>query len=351
MATDHSQTARSPLRIEDLAPRPLPVALRPVPRRTPPRLPAIPMPRPDPRSPPPRDHGPTAAPTGRVGLRCWILSDLHVDEDVAFALPNPLPEFDVLLVAGGIACGLDASLTWLARALDGRQGTRPVVMVPGAREFRSELPLVEALSQGRERARSLGIDLLSDDTVRVEGPDGRGIHVVGATLWTNWALLGAFQGKLARVGARHGWPDGDRILLRRGRPWTPLDALAVHARSRAFIEDALTGIVHQAMGCPCPPRALVEDVRPGDRAVVLTCHAPSRHSLPYDWAGWLQDDWVAASLASDLEDVLQSWGAPTLWVHGNVPGRVDHVIDRTRVVANPRGDPGSAFDAALVVEA
>lgn len=348
MATDHPQTARSPLRIEDLAPRPLPVALRPVPRRTPQRLPATPTPRPDPGL---RDAGPSAPPAARVGLRCWILSDLRLDEDPAFVLPNPLPEFDVLLVAGGLACGLEASLTRLARALDGRQGTRPVVMVPGALEFQSELPLVEALARGRERAGSLGIRLLSDDTIRIEGRDGRGIHVVGATLWTSWALLGPFQGRLARVGARHGWPDGDRILLRRGRPFTPLDALAVHARSRAYIEDALTGIVHQAMGCPSPPRALVADVRRGDRAVVLTCHAPSRHSLPYDWAGWLQDDWVAASLASDLEDVLQSWGAPTLWVHGNVPRPVDHVIDRTRVVANPRGDPGSGFDAALVVEA
>jgi hypothetical protein len=282
------------------------------------------------------------------------MSDLRIDRHPDFVLPHPLPDFDVLLVAGGIAPGLGVALTWLARALDGRQGGRPVILVPGRTEFWSEVPLVEALAQGRELARTLGIRLLSDDTVRVEGPDGRGVHVIGSTLWTDWSLQGPFHGKLARVGARRGWPDGERILLRRGRPWSPLDALAVHARSRAYIEDALTGIVHQALGCPCPPKALVRDVRRGDRAVVLTCHAPSRHSLLDDWPGWLLDDWVAASHASDLEDLLQAWGAPTLWVHGNVPSPVDYVIDRTRVVANPvtaASGPFSGFDHPVVVEA
>lgn len=340
------------MKIENLAPKPLPLALRPTVRRTPARVPPTSPSSPRPPSPDVHGHAPVALGT-RMPLRCWIMSDLRIDRHPEFALPDPLPDFDVLLVAGGIAPGLDASLAWLARALDGRQGGRPVVMVPGNVEFWTDTPLVEALVRGRELAATLGIQLLSDDTVRLDGPDGRGIHVIGATLWTDWTLRGAFQGRLARVGARHGWPDGDRILLRRGRPWSPLDALAVHARSRAYIEDALTGIVHQALGCPCPPKALVKDVRLGDRAVVLTCHAPSRHSLPYDWPGWLMDGWVAASCASDLEDVLQSWGAPTLWVHGNVPAPVDYVIDRTRVVANPRGasEPSPVFDPRIVVEA
>ncbi len=305
-----------------------------------------------------RSHEGAAFPdaTGKVehplGMRLWILSDVRADLNPAFSLPDPLPDFDALLVAGGICAGLEASLGWLAAALGGRQGRRPVVMVPGNLEYWSEIPLVEALAKGRRRAVELGIHLLSDETVRLEGPDGRGVHVVGATLWTDWSLEGAFQGKLARVGARHAAPDCDRILLRRGRPWSPLDALAVHARSRAYVEDALTTIAYQSLGYPAPPRALVEGVMPGDRAVVLTCHAPSRRSLPEDWSGWLCDGWVAASLASDLDAVMQAWGAPCLWVHGITPGPVDYRLGRTRIVANPRGDarvPG--FDPALVVVA
>ena len=294
--------------------------------------------------------------TGKVahprGMRLWILSDLRIDLDPRFVLPDPLPDFDALLVAGGICAGLDASLRWLAAALDGRQGGRPVVMVAGNLEFWSDSPLVEALDRGRRLAEDLGIRLLSEGTVRMEGPDGRGVHVIGATLWTDWCLEGAFRGKLARVGAKHSSPDCERILLRRDRPWSPLDALAVHARSRAYIEDALTTIAYQALGFPVPPKASVGDVMPGDRAVVLTCHAPSRRSLPEDWSGWLCDDWIPASLASDLEAVMLAWGAPCLWAHGNAPSRVDYRLGRTRVVANPRGSPQEpGFDPALVVVA
>ena len=225
-----SEITRAPVTVENIAPKSLPLVFHPVPRRTPSCIARTPIAA---LAPPPREA------VGRAALRCWVLSDLRIGADSDFALPNPLPDFDLLLVAGGIAPGLDTSLTWLARALDGRHGSRPVVMVPGSLEFRSEVPLVEALAQGRELAGTYGISLLSDESIRLEAADGGGVHVVGATLWTDWALHGPFQGRLARVGARHDWPDGKGISLRRGRPLTPLDALAVHARSRAYIEDAL----------------------------------------------------------------------------------------------------------------
>lgn len=306
------------------------------------------------RTPPRRGaaHHLAVVPPARP-LRLWILSDLRIDLDPTFALPDPLPGFDALLVAGGLGLGLDTSLRWLAGALAGRQGRRPVVFVPGRVEFWSEVPIVEALARGRLLAAELGIHLLSDDTVRIGPAEGPGLHVIGATLWTDWSLDGRFGGRLARVHARSAWPDGRCITLGRGRPWSPIDALGAHARSRAFVEDALTGIAHQALGCPTPPGALVKGVRAGDRAVVLTCHGPSRHSLPDDWHGWYHDDWLPASLVSGLEEIMQGWGAPALWVHGNVPRGVGYWIERTHVVANPRrGDaPDVGFDPRLVVEA
>lgn len=291
-----------------------------------------------------------AAPRIVRARRLWILSDLRVDLDPAFALPDPLPPFDALLVAGGIRPGLDTALRWLSNALGGRQGRRPIVLVPGNVEFWSDVPLVEALARGRVLAADLGFHLLSDDTVRIGPDDGPGVHVVGATLWTDWSLDGRFGGRLARVAARRSWPDAGQITLRRGRPWSPLDALGVHARSRAYVEDVLSSIAHQALGCPAPDAALVTGVRPGDRSVVLSCHGPSRHSLPDDWPGWLLDDWLPASLVSNLEEIAQGWGAPPLWVHGNVPGSVRYRIEGTQVLTNPaRGNAG--FDPGLVIEA
>ena len=325
----------------EVVPEPLPLPFRPKARITP---------KPEVLPPCP---GPASSPGRREGARFWIISDLIVDRHPAFRLPDPLPEFDVLLVAGGVAIGLEPALRWLAQALDGRQGDRPVMMVAGSAELWSETPMVEAVARGREIARELGIHLLADETVRVGPPAGGGTIVVGATLWTDWCLEGRFEGRLARVAARHSWADCKRVLLRRGRPWTPIDALGAHARSRGYIEDALTSIVCQSLGVARGPGTLVPDVRPGDRAVVLTHFAPSRRSLPEDWPGWLGDAWLAASHASDLEDVMHAWGAPALWVHGRAVASADYRIGRTRVVANPlrRWKTAATFNPALVIEA
>jgi len=263
----------------------------------------------------------------------WVLSDLRVDLRPDLAFPEPLPAFDAMLVAGNVGPGLSASLIWLARALDGRQGRRPVCVVPGNVESRSGTPMAEALARGRELAADLGIVLLSDDAFRFGPAHGDGTVVVGATLWTDWQLG------------------------RRGRPLTPLDTLAMHARSRAFIEDALTSAAIGSLGLPPGPNACVDTALPGDAAVVVTCHAPTPRSLPVDWEGWHADPWLPASLASEAAAAMAAWGAPSLWVHGNVPAAAAHRGAKTRVVANPRtGGRGHAmaahaFDPTLVVTA
>lgn len=287
------------------------------------------------------------------GMRLWILSDLAVGrDDDGFVLPDPLPRFDAMLVAGNVADDLAASLEWLAAALNDRLRGRPVILVPGTRDYRSELPPSETLRRAREKGSGLGIVVLADEAIRL--PDGRGaaVHVIGATLWTDWSLNGAVHGQATRGYARHGWTGARGILAEDGRPWGPHDAAGAHARSRAFIEDALGNAVCQRLGFGTSPTALVSGVGPGDRVVVMTHHAPSPFSLPPDWEGWCGDPWLAASYATDLEDVMDAWGAPALWVHGCVPAAVDFRLGKTRVVANPRprDDRGQAFDPAFVVE-
>lgn len=281
----------------------------------------------------------------------WILSDLRLDLDPDYALPDPPPDYDAVLVAGNVAAGLPASLRGLAAALGGRQGGKPVFIVPGSVEYRSDIPLVEALARGRDVAAELGFVLLSDDAARFGPPDGDGTVVIGATLWTDWALGASREIPSARTLARTAWEEARFVLLRRGRPLTPLDALAMHARSRAYIEDALTSVIIQSLDLGAGPNACINCVLPGDVAVVLTCHAPTPRSLPADWEGWDAAPWVAASRASEAAAAMEAWGAPRLWVHGYVPRAADHVIGRTRVVANPRvGERGyDAFDPALVV--
>lgn len=284
-------------------------------------------------------------------LRLWVLSDLSVD-GCAFGLPKAMPEFDALVLAGDISDCLERSIRWLATELDGRQGSRPVILVPGNREFWNGRPKAETLRRGRALAVALGITLLSDEVIRLDDGQGAGVHVIGATLWTDWALNGTYKATIARGYARHRLPDCRNIRLGPDTRYLPHDAAGAHARSRAFIEDALGCIKVQAGGYGISPVALVRNAVPGDRAVVVSHHAPSRRSLPADMSE-LYDEWVPTRYASNLDEVLHSWEAPKLWVHGHVPRPVDIRIGKTRVVANPRGPVGAdtAFDPVLIVEA
>jgi 3',5'-cyclic AMP phosphodiesterase CpdA len=285
------------------------------------------------------------------------MSDLVVERH-PLALPAPLPDFDALVVAGDVSDDLQTSVAWLARSLGGRQGSRPVVLVPGNREFWGGPDgggdIADILARGRELASRVGIALLSDDGLRVDDGRGTGLYLLGATLWTDWALHGSRRATHARGHARHHLSDCRRIRRAGALPYLPHDAGGAHARSRAFIEDALGSIVAQATGFRASPVALVQDARPGDRAVVVTHHAPSVRTLPPEVLPELSDAWVGASLASDLEGIMSGWGAPTLWIHGSVPGPVDVTVGRTRIVANPRisGWPGgrAPFNPTLIVE-
>ncbi|GJE54882.1 metallophosphoesterase [Methylobacterium thuringiense] len=285
------------------------------------------------------------------GLRILLLSDLRIDRS-PFELPEALPGFDVLVAAGNLSNSLHRSLLWLADALGERRAGRPVVLVPGNAEFWDGVPRGEALDRGRSLAAELGITLLSDAAVRFEDAAGVGVHLIGATLWTDWSLHGRKRASLARGYARHGHHDCRRINLSRARH-LPHDAAGSHARSRAFIEDCLASVKVAAEGFGLSPVALVGDVRPGDRAAVVTHHAPSRRSVLTGPGAEAYEEWISAAQASDLEDVMTAWSGPTLWAHGHVADPVDYRIGRTRVVANPRDRPrrASTFDPALIVEA
>ncbi len=288
-----------------------------------------------------------AAPRPRR-YRLWVMSDLVVERH-PLALPAPLPDFDALVVAGDVSDDLQGSIKWLVQSLDGRQGSRPVILVPGNREYWGGKDVEETLGRGLELANLHGIALLSDDALRIDDGRGAGLFVLGATLWTDWALNGAGRATLARGHARHHHSDC-RLIRRAGSsPYLPHDAAGAHARSRAYIEDALGSIVAQSTGFSPSPVALVQGARPGDRAVVVTHHAPSVRCLPPEKLPDICDEWVGASLASDLEAVMHAWGAPTLWIHGHVPGPVDVMVGRTRVVANPRMHCQASFDPAFIV--
>jgi 3',5'-cyclic AMP phosphodiesterase CpdA len=258
----------------------------------------------------------------------WIFSDLHQDwADNAWDPPAHVPKggFDVVVVAGDLHTPLTKGLDWLGDRFAGAN----VVYVPGNHEFwwdrgDDRYTIDDLQSRARDQAAKVGVHLLLDNSV-----DLAGVRFVGGTLWTNQRL-----GAISLADAV--WTSGKRMndyrRIRRkasGRHKyvRPIDTIALHRRTLAFLDDVLA-----------QPSALP--------TAVITHHAPHPGSLPKN-----QDlPWCDASDLSDL--ILKR--QPALWAHGHVHTRSDYRVGATRVVCNPRGhadEPSSkAFDPSFVVD-
>ena len=186
-----------------------------------------------------------------ASLRIQVVSDLHYD--VAPANLRLAPGADVLVVAGDTCEGVERGFAWLRAAVP---KPTPIVVVAGNHEhYRRFLP--EEIAAGRAGAVAHGITFLENDEVVIGG-----VRFLGCTLWTDFALDGdGWQGS-AMVFARQGMNDYRSIAMAK-KPWRrfrPADALAMHVRSRTWLEEALR--------------------RPFDGpSVVVTHHAPSPRSL------------------------------------------------------------------------
>ncbi|MBK3398062.1 metallophosphoesterase [Methylobacterium sp. IF7SW-B2] len=274
-----------------------------------------------------------------MGMRIWILSDLHVDAS-PWTPPAGLT-CDLALVAGDVADGLcRRAIPWLAENVVPR--ARGTVYVPGNHDFwRTRLP--DEIAAAREASIIAGIRMLDcGQAVSFEG-----IQFIGATLWTDYRITGNRSMALSTAGDRQGGMRDHRLIQGRDArgtpaPFRPLAAEALHLQHRGRIERALA------------------EPWDGPR-IVVTHHAPHPRSLLHGEVREMID----AAYASDLTDILEGPHAPDLWIHGHIHRSVDYTVGRTRIIANPRGHDTShrrrdgvwvqelenpAFDPGLILE-
>lgn len=246
-------------------------------------------------------------------MRLHILNDLHLE----FARwPREVDvnavDADVTVLAGDIGVGLQG-VAWALAAI-----RRPVIYVLGNHEYYGQRLMPELLAAARTKCRGTHVHLLENDAVVIEG-----VRFLGCTLWTDFALFeeeernvramevaGMKMGDFRRimVGRRDGGYGKNKLI-----PFTPAMARERHLASRAWLERELA--------------------TPHDGpTVVVTHHAPSARSLPYQEPSWLLD----AAYASDLERLMGEERV-RLWVHGHTHLATDYEIKGTRVVSNPRG--------------
>jgi predicted phosphodiesterase len=243
------------------------------------------------------------------------------------------PDCDAVIMAGDIDRAPLAIAT--ARTLIGPD--LPLIIIAGNHEaYGLRMPLsrtlrVVATDAWDDREAGRETHFLNDSSVilRLAGDD---VQFAGATLWTDFALLGApaehalvaAQGMNDYIEIMEDGPDGIDHL-------TPEQTFIRHRKSRTFLVGALTQPHH-------------------GKLVVVTHHLPSIRSVPARFRA----DPISAAFASNCDDLL-ALGAD-LWVHGHTHDSHDYLAGRTRVICNPRGymqggrPENRQFDPGFVVE-
>lgn len=252
-------------------------------------------------------------------MRLNILSDLHLGFG---AMEWPINDADVVVLAGDISRPREA-VVWALRF------DKPVLYVPGNHEF-YEGSIDGRLDELRHLCKGTRVHLLDNREVVLGG-----VRFLGSTLWSDFELFDdPQQREAAKLQARQQLRDFSRIRARESSDalFTPDDSAHLFRRNIAWLESRLA-----------TPHA--------GPTVVITHHAPSRHSLHPRFA----DSLLSASFVSDAAHVLQA-DRVALWVHGHTHDSFDHHVNGTRVVCNPRGyarggvNENPAFDPNLIVE-
>ena len=229
--------------------------------------------------------------------RVHILSDLHLE----FRHFEPAQvDADIIVLAGDIHTGANG-IKWILQTYP----DRPVMYGLGNHEFYGQ-KLQKLISTLKEIAQGTNVHFLENDRFEFEG-----LVFLGATLWTDFQLLGnpVVSGAVAQAGMN----DSRRIrLMPNYRRFLPKDARAVHAQTLNWLAQEL-------------------DQAHGEKVIVVTHHAPSPRSIPSKWDG----DPLNAAFASNLDGYIENCGA-AFWVHGHIHHHSDYLVGGTRIIANPR---------------
>jgi Icc-related predicted phosphoesterase len=269
-------------------------------------------------------------------MRLHLYSDLHLEFG-----PIEFPEevksgglAELVLLAGDINMKRRA-VKWAASTF-----SQPIAMIGGNHESYQD-SFFAMIADNRKQAgvatqaRGSPIRYLERESWHLTAHDGTSIRILGATLWTDFALLGPGTRDMAMAHAQEHANDYLYIKIRKTRNeekcrLSPADTSAIHHQTRKFLETEL--------------RQPFDGV-----SIVMTHHAPSAESLPPAD----RMDLSAPCYASALDNFIEEF-QPDLWVHGHVHISNDYRIGRTRIVSNPRGyvpnHRNPDFDPASMIE-
>ena len=240
------------------------------------------------------DHHPTGAWFALQKARRALVTEGHPSLGPLFTGLHG--EIDLMVIAGdtntskGRRKGMSSVryADQVARYLD-----VPVVIIAGNHEAYGGDLDEEIQELRKEAAETEGcVTFLEREGAVFDLPGGR-LHVLGCTLWTDFALFG--NAEAAMKTAAEGMNDF-RGVRYRGAVFMPTDACELYLQSKVWLRESI---------------AAIRAAEPGASILVVTHHAPSTRSIPADRL----DDPLVPAYASNLEAEIATW-RPSAWIHG-----------------------------------
>lgn len=255
-------------------------------------------------------------------LNVQVASDLHL-EFLRRRFPGervikPLPEADLLVLAGDIDSGLGVLDTF-------GDWPVPILYVIGNHECYGRVYDEDRVTL-RAACAGTNVVLLDQDVVTTgdladrfpawaSGRSGSipNVRFVGCTLWTGYRYTACGKSHEAQMDVAERCLNDHRLIRLKTGPFDAQAALACHEADSAWLRRELSTPFD------------------GD-TFVITHHAPSERSVHPKFQG----DPLTGAFATDLPDLLAQ---AEIWIHGHHHDSSDYVERGCRVVCNPCGYP------------
>lgn len=242
-------------------------------------------------------------------MRLLLLSDTHQNFLHSSEWPHPLPDHEILVLAGDISeyskhpSNLPDVLAHYRERTD-----KPILYLPGNHEFYRQ-DYHQTLDRIRTDTQRLGIELLHCRCLQFED-----IAFHGCTLWSDFTLHGAAQARFYGLHAEMRVNDF-RMIRYQDRPFRHTDCAELHVRERAWLQQSLADST-------------------AAHNVVITHFAPIGRCI----APRFQGDNLNAYFVAACEDLVERF-QPDLWLYGHTHQADDFELGGTRFVNNARGYP------------
>ena len=242
-------------------------------------------------------------------MRISLLSDTHHNFGDSSGWPYPLPDHDILVLAGDISeyVNSPANLTEVLAHYRSRTD-QPILYLPGNHEFYRH-DYHQALAWIRRDTDQFDIELLNCRSIRYGD-----VAFHGCTLWSDFTLFGAKQADLYGLYAEESVTDFYAIGFE-NKVFRHTDCAELHRQERAWLEKSLSS-------------------SEAPYNVVITHFAPVSQCIAERYQG----DRLNPYFVAGCEDLAERF-EPDLWLYGHTHQPDDFILGKTRFVNNARGYP------------